>query len=134
MNAQRVLGVAGLLLATGIVAGALAAHALKAVLQAAQLESLHTAVNYQLFNALGLLVVGVLLREAPAVAAKGLSWVAVLLIAGIVCFSGSIYALLAGGPRWLGPVTPLGGVLLIAAWLQFAVVMLRRIKPEQGQG
>jgi len=126
MNAQRVLGVAGLLLATGIVAGALAAHALKAVLQPAQLESLHTAVNYQLFNALGLLVVGVLLREAPAVAAKGLSWVAVLLIAGIVCFSGSIYALLAGGPRWLGPVTPLGGVLLIAAWLQFAVLMLRR--------
>jgi len=132
MNAQRVLGVAGLLLATGIVAGALAAHALKAVLQAAQLESLHTAVNYQLFNALGLLVVGVLLREAPAVAAKGLSWVAVLLIAGIVCFSGSIYALLAGGPRWLGPVTPLGGVLLIAAWLQFAVLMLRRVTPAQG--
>lgn len=125
MNAQRVLGVAGLLLATGIVAGALAAHALKAVLQPAQLQSLHTAVNYQLFNALGLLVVGVLLREAPA-AAKGLRWVAVLLIAGIVCFSGSIYALLAGGPRWLGPVTPLGGVLLIVAWLQFAVLMLRR--------
>jgi uncharacterized membrane protein YgdD (TMEM256/DUF423 family) len=126
MNAQRVLGVAGLLLATGIVAGALAAHALKAVLQAAQLESLHTAVNYQLFNALGLLVVGVLLRELPPAAATGLRRVAVLLIAGIVCFSGSIYALLAGGPRWLGPVTPLGGVLLIAAWLQFAVLMLRR--------
>ena len=126
MNAQRVLGVAGLLLARGIVAGALAAHALKAVLQAAQLESLHTAVNYQLFNALGLLVVGVLLRELPPAAAKGLRRVAVLLIAGIVCFSGSIYALLAGGPRWLGPVTPLGGVLLIAAWLQFAVLMLRR--------
>ena len=126
MNAQRVLGVAGLLLAIGIVAGALAAHALKAVLQAAQLESLHTAVNYQLFNALGLLVVGVLLRELPPAAAKGLRRVAVLLIAGIVCFSGSIYALLAGGPRWLGPVTPLGGVLLIAAWLQFAVLMLRR--------
>jgi uncharacterized membrane protein YgdD (TMEM256/DUF423 family) len=126
MNARRTLGVAGLLLATGIMAGALAAHALKAVLQAAQLESLHTAVNYQLFNALGLLVVGVLLRELPPAAATGLRRVAVLLIAGIVCFSGSIYALLAGGPRWLGPVTPLGGVLLIAAWLQFAVVMLRR--------
>jgi len=70
--------------------------------------------------------VGVLLRELPPAAATGLRRVAVLLIAGIVCFSGSIYALLAGGPRWLGPVTPLGGVLLIAAWLQFAVVMLRR--------
>jgi uncharacterized membrane protein YgdD (TMEM256/DUF423 family) len=125
MNAQRTLAAAGVLLATGIMAGALAAHALRDVLQPRQLESLHTAVNYQLFNTLGLLAVGVLLRDT-ALAVTPLQRVPVLLIAGIVCFSGSIYALLAGGPRWLGPVTPLGGVLLIAAWLQFAWVMLRR--------
>lgn len=125
MNAQRVLGVAGLFMAVGIVAGALAAHALKGVLQPGQLESLHTAVNYQLINALGLLLVGVLLRD-PALAATSLRWMPWLLIVGIACFSGSIYALLAGGPRWLGPVTPLGGALLIAAWLQFAAAMLRR--------
>jgi uncharacterized membrane protein YgdD (TMEM256/DUF423 family) len=125
MNAQRTLAAAGVLMATGIMAGALAAHALRDVLQPRQLESLHTAVNYQLFNTLGLLAVGVLLRDT-ALAVTPLQRVPVLLIAGIVCFSGSIYALLAGGPRWLGPVTPLGGVLLIAAWLQFAWVMLRR--------
>jgi uncharacterized membrane protein YgdD (TMEM256/DUF423 family) len=123
MNATRVLGIAGLFMATGIVVGALAAHALQKVLEARQLESLHTAVNYQLFNALGLLVIGLLMRgeDLPA-----LRTVAGLLIAGIVAFSGGIYLMLAGAPRWLGLVTPAGGILLIAAWTGFAVAMLRR--------
>ena len=123
MNGSRVLGIAGLLMATGIVVGALAAHALQKVLEPRQLESLHTAVNYQLFNALGLLLIGLLLRgdDLPA-----LKTVAGLLIAGIVCFSGGIYVMLAGAPRFLGLVTPVGGVLLIAAWGWFAVTMLRR--------
>ena len=125
MKASRVLGIGALLMATGIIAGAMAAHALRDVLQPRQLESLHTAVNYQLFNALGLLVVGVLLRD-PTVMATRLRHVPALLITGIVCFSGSIYLLLADGPRWLGPVTPLGGVLLIAGWSLFALTLLRR--------
>ena len=125
MKASRVLGIGGLLMATGIIAGAMAAHALRDVLQPRQLESLHTAVNYQLFNAVGLLVVGVLLRD-PTLMATRLRYVPALLISGIVCFSGSIYLLLAAGPRWLGPVTPLGGVLLIAGWSLFALTLLRR--------
>lgn len=123
MNALRTMGVAGLLLATGIVVGALAAHALQKVLEPRQLESLHTAVNYQLFNALGLLAVGLVMREDPAGALRAVGW---LLVAGIVCFSGGIYIMLAGAPRFLGLVTPVGGVLLIVAWLIFAVTMLRR--------
>ena len=123
MNATRVLGIAGLFMATGIVVGALAAHALQKLLEARQLESLHTAVNYQLFNALGLLVIGLLLRadDLPA-----LRTVAGLLIAGILAFSGGIYLMLAGAPRFLGLVTPAGGILLIAGWAWFAVTMLRR--------
>ena len=123
MNATRVLGIAGLFMATGIVVGALAAHALQNLLEARQLESLHTAVNYQLFNALGLLVIGLLLRadDLPA-----LRTVAGLLIAGILAFSGGIYLMLAGAPRFLGLVTPAGGILLIAGWTWFAVTMLRR--------
>jgi len=123
MNATRVLGIAGLFMATGIVVGALAAHALQKLLEARQLESLHTAVNYQLFNALGLLVIGLLLRadDLPA-----LRTVAGLLIAGILAFSGGIYLMLAGAPRFLGLVTPAGGILLIAGWTWFAVTMLRR--------
>ena len=123
MNPTRVLGIAGLFMATGIVVGALAAHALHKLLEARQLESLHTAVNYQLFNALGLLVIGLLLRadDLPA-----LRTVAGLLIAGILAFSGGIYLMLAGAPRMLGLVTPAGGILLIAGWTWFAVTMLRR--------
>ena len=123
MNATRVLGIAGLFMATGIVVGALASHALQKVLEARQLESLHTAVNYQLFNALGLLAIGLLMRadDLPA-----LRTVAGLLIAGILAFSGGIYLMLAGAPRFLGLVTPAGGILLIAGWAWFAVTMLRR--------
>jgi uncharacterized membrane protein YgdD (TMEM256/DUF423 family) len=123
MNATRVLGIAGLLLAIGIVVGALAAHALQKVLELRQLDSLHTAVNYQLFNALGLLAIGILMRsdELPALKA-----VAALLIAGIVCFSGGIYIMLAGAPKLLGLITPLGGLMLIIAWGWFAQAMLRR--------
>jgi uncharacterized membrane protein YgdD (TMEM256/DUF423 family) len=117
------MGVAGVLLAIGIVVGALAAHALQRVLEPRQIESLHTAVNYQLFNALGLLLIGLLMRDDPSAALRG---IALALIAGIVCFSGGIYLMLAGAPRAFGFVTPIGGVLLIGAWLWFAITMLRR--------
>ena len=123
MNATRVLGIAGLFMATGIVVGALAAHALQKVLEARQLESLHTAVNYQLFNALGLLAIGLLMRADDLPALRVVSG---LLIAGILAFSGGIYLMLAGAPRMLGLVTPAGGILLIAGWAWFAVTMLRR--------
>jgi uncharacterized membrane protein YgdD (TMEM256/DUF423 family) len=117
------MGLAGLFMASGIVVGALAAHALQKVLDTRQLESLHTAVNYQLFNALGLLLVGVLMRGGDLPVMRV---VAGLLVAGILCFSGGIYLMLGGAPRLLGLVTPAGGVLLIAAWLLFALSLLRR--------
>jgi len=123
VNALRTMGVAGLLLAAATVIGALGAHELQRVLEPRQLASLHTAVNYQLVNALGLLVLGVLMRDDPTSTLRAVAW---LLIAGIVCFSGGIYIMLAGAPRFLGLVTPVGGVLLIGAWLLFAVTMLRR--------
>ena len=123
MTGTRVMGIAGVLMATGIVVGALAAHALQRVLEERQLESLHTAVNYQLFNALGLLLIGVLMRDAAFASLRPVAW---LLIAGIVAFSGGIYLMLAGAPRPLGFVTPLGGVALIAAWTWFAVSVWRR--------
>lgn len=123
MNASRVIALAALLMATGIVVGALASHALRSVLEPRQLDSLHTAVNYQLFNALGLLLVGVLMRSESA---TGLGWVAAGLVAGIVCFSGGIYLMLGGAPRVLGLVTPLGGLLLIGSWLGLAWRMWAR--------
>lgn len=122
MKPERVMVAAAVLMATGIGAGALGSHALRATLSTRQLESLGIAVDYQQLNALGLLLVGVLMRY---MALAGLSRVAWLLIAGIICFSGGIYVMLAGAPRILGLVTPVGGVLLIAAWLLLAWLLAK---------
>jgi uncharacterized membrane protein YgdD (TMEM256/DUF423 family) len=109
--------VAGLLIVCGIVIGALGSHALQTVLSTAQLRSLDTAVDYQLFNALGLLVIGLL---AQSRADAWFARICVMLAVGTVCFSGGIYAMLAGAPRPMGFVTPVGGVLMILAWATFA--------------
>jgi uncharacterized membrane protein YgdD (TMEM256/DUF423 family) len=117
MKPERVMGIASLLMATGIGIGALGSHALRAVLSPHQLESLATAVEYQLLNALGLLLVGLLMKITTV---AGLRLIALALMAGIVCFSGGIYLMLAGAPGLVGLVTPLGGVLLIGAWSALA--------------
>ncbi len=118
MNSGRTLAIAGLLLALATVSGAFGAHALKAQLSPDRLQVYETAVRYHFFHALGLLGIGLALRfmDAPSV-----RWAAVLVIVGIVLFSGSLYALTFGAPRPFGIVTPLGGVALIAGWICFAV-------------
>jgi uncharacterized membrane protein YgdD (TMEM256/DUF423 family) len=117
MKAGRVMALGALLVAAGTVAGAMGSHALRGVLTERQLQSLSTATEFQILNALGLILVGLMLQNAPHVR---LRWCARMLVAGIACFSGGIYIMLAGAPRWLGMVTPAGGVLLIAAWLLVA--------------
>ena len=121
MKPERVIGLGALLMALGIGIGALGAHALREVLSPRQLESLDTAVDYQLVNALGLILIGMLLRTHPA-----LRWPPRLLAAGIICFSGGIYLMLAGAPGLFGLITPVGGVLLILAWLTLAVGLVAR--------
>lgn len=115
--ARRVLGTAGVLLALATIAGALGAHTLKSHWPAQRLEVYDTALRYQFYQALGLLGIGLALRTldvAPLRAA------AVLVIVGVVLFSGSLYALALGAPRLTGAVTPIGGLALIAGWLTFA--------------
>jgi uncharacterized membrane protein YgdD (TMEM256/DUF423 family) len=118
VNSSRTLAIAGLLLALATIFGAFGAHALKAQLPPDRLQVYETAVRYHFFHALGLLGIGLALRflDVPSV-----RWAAVLVIAGIVLFSGSLYALTFGAPRPFGIVTPIGGVALIAGWICFAV-------------
>ena len=82
-----------------------------------------TAVRYHFFHALGLLGIGLTLRftDVPSV-----RWAAMLIIVGVVLFSGSLYALTFGAPRPFGIVTPLGGLALIAGWICFAAGVWRR--------
>ena len=123
MDSRRVLTIAGVLLALATLLGAFGAHALKAQLPQDRLQIYETAVRYQFLHALGLLAIGVLLRSSDS---DLLRWCALLVLAGIVLFSGSLYLLAFGGPRPLGIVTPVGGLLLIAGWVLFAVTVWRR--------
>jgi uncharacterized membrane protein YgdD (TMEM256/DUF423 family) len=122
MKPERVMGVAAVLMASGIGVGALGSHALRTVLSPDKLASLATAVTYQQINALGLLLIGVLMRNT---AIQGLGHVAWALIAGIIAFSGGVYLMLAGAPHLLGLVTPVGGALLIVAWSRLAWLVLK---------
>ena len=102
--------------AYGLVAvmlGAFAAHGLRDVLSASSLASWQTGVTYQMTHALVLLVIGLWLRQGGSDLVK----VAGILFAiGVLAFSGSIYALVLLQVSWLGPVTPLGGLSLVAGW------------------
>ncbi len=105
--------VAALLIVTGILVGASGSHPLQGVLTASQLHALDTAVQYQLFNALGVLVIGMLAQTRADAWLPRIAW---MLVLGIVFFSGGIYVMPAGAPRPLGFITPIGGVLMILAW------------------
>jgi uncharacterized membrane protein YgdD (TMEM256/DUF423 family) len=118
--------VARTLLMTGALAGALAvalgafgAHALKARLDADMLSIWQTGVQYHFWHALGILVVGALAFHQPQ---NGwLPWSGGRSAAGIAVFSGTLYLLALGAPRWVGAITPIGGVAFILGWLALAV-------------
>ena len=116
--------VAAVLLSLAVMLGAFGAHALRGRLDAYSMGIWEKAVFYHFVHALGLLIVSVLARLG-AVSAPAAGWASALLAAGIVVFSGSLYALALSGVRVLGAVTPLGGVSFIAAWLVLAVCLLR---------
>jgi uncharacterized membrane protein YgdD (TMEM256/DUF423 family) len=118
VSSGRTLALAGLLLALATIFGAFGAHALKGRLSPDQLQVYETAVRYHYFQALGLLGIGLALRFVDV---SPMRWAAVLVLLGVVLFSGSLYALTFGAPRLFGVVTPIGGVSLIAGWICFAV-------------
>ena len=117
------MGIAGLLIALATALGAFGAHALKAHLAEDRLQVYETAVRYHFIHALGLLAIGVLLRSLDG---ELLRWSAMLVLVGIILFSGSLYLLTFGAPRVLGAVTPVGGLALIAGWILFAITVLRQ--------
>jgi len=123
-NARLFLTAGALLAALGVAMGAFGAHALKSTLSADRMAVYHTAVQYHLWHALGLLLVGVLMGQGLSSALLNTSgW---LMLAGLVVFSGSLYVLTLSGVRWLGMVTPVGGVALIAAWIVLAIAVVRQ--------
>lgn len=104
---------------TGVGLGAFGAHGLKNVLSPPMLEIYKTGVAYQMWHALGLGLIAVFRQHAPN--EKLLFWAGWLMFAGILLFSGSLYLLAGLDLKWLGMITPLGGIAFLAAWLLVAL-------------
>lgn len=113
--AQIFLAIASILGGTSVAAGAFASHALKEKLSDRALEIFETGARYQMYHALALLLVTLLLLRAETnhslLTAAGIAF-----IAGVAIFSGSLYALSLSGTKWLGAITPLGGVAFLVGW------------------
>ena len=117
------LAAAGFLGLTGVALGAMGAHALKATLtERGMVAAWETASSYHLFHAVSLLGLAALVQSLGPGATRLLLWTARCWCVGVLLFSASIYWLALGGPRWLGPVTPLGGVALMVGWLLLTIV------------
>lgn len=104
------------LMAFSIVLGAFGAHALKGRLDPALLEVYRTGVLYQMFNAVGLIAVGLRASAGYNLRAAGVAFAV-----GTVLFSGSLYVVSLAGLKWAGAITPLGGVAMITAWILLAI-------------
>lgn len=109
-DARTALLLGALLAALGVTLGAFGAHGLKSVLDAERLGWWNTGVQYHLWHAIGLVAIG-------AAALPGTRGATILLAIGVLVFSGSLYVMALTGMRWLGMVTPLGGLALIGGWL-----------------
>ena len=107
----------------GVGFGAFGAHALKVRLSPEMLAVWKTAVEYQLYHALALVLVGLLATQRPSVA---LSNAGICFGVGVLVFSGSLYVLALSGVRWLGAITPIGGLLLLIGWALLFWAALKR--------
>lgn len=106
-----------------VAAGAFGAHALESVVDPDLLVVYETGVRYQMFHALALLAIGLGATVRP----EGRWWIPIWLFAcGTVLFSGSLYLMALTGARWLGAVTPIGGICFLAGWIATGFIGARR--------
>lgn len=117
MSERLLVTLAGLNMFIAVAAGAFGAHGLKRMLAPDMLAVWQTAVTYQLAHALGMFVIALLMPRFDAVI---LGWAGSAMFTGIVIFSGSLYILALTGIRFLGAITPVGGVALLISWLLVA--------------
>ena len=121
---RRIVATGAILALLAVAAGAFAAHGLETVLDAYQLGIFETAARYQMYHAIALVAVGSI-ASRPGYPARWLKLASLAFVAGILLFSGSLYALALTGIGILGAVTPLGGLAFMAGWLALAIAALR---------
>jgi uncharacterized membrane protein YgdD (TMEM256/DUF423 family) len=123
------IGLGALSAFISVAAGAFGAHALKQLLGTDMLAVYQTAVDYQFFHSIGLLIIGTLQKVSPRRCHGLAAWT---MLAGIIIFSGSLYTLSTTGIKWLGMITPIGGVCFLAAWLIIALCYLSGSRDKDG--
>ena len=128
---KRFLKIAAFMGALTVIFGAFAAHAIKSRVNAETLSIFETGVRYQMYHVFAIFLVGIIYKEFPI---KFLIWAGNLFLAGIILFSGSLYALTffkANGNEnmnWLGAVTPFGGTCFIVGW---SLILLSLYQPKR---
>ncbi len=129
MNNRTTFITASLFALTAVMLGAFAAHGLRAHLTPSQISTFETGVHYQFMHAFGLFIIGLLMQHNGA---KFLRRAALIMTVGTILFSGSLYLLSCRTVfgieswTWLGPVTPLGGLALMTAWLFVLIAVWRK--------
>ncbi|NEQ33632.1 MAG: DUF423 domain-containing protein [Leptolyngbya sp. SIO4C5] len=121
--ARIFLVLAAVLGGLAVAGGAFGAHALRGQLAARSLEIFETGIRYQMYHALGLLAIALLLLQRPD-SSSLLTVAGWAFVGGVLIFSGSLYGLSLSGIKWLGAITPLGGVALIGGWICLAIAAL----------
>lgn len=115
---------ASVLLALAVALGAFGAHGLKSQLSTDMMQTYKTGVEYHFYHALGLLLIGILAISYPSELMK---WSAIFMAAGILVFSGSLYVLAVTGIKWLGAITPIGGLSFIAGWILLFLAVWKKL-------
>ena len=110
----------GVFAAFSVILGAFTAHGLKSKISEQAIVTFQTGVTYQMYHALALILFALVAKQGVP-----LNWASGFLVAGTLFFSGSLYALALTGVKWFGPITPLGGLCFIIAWVLFVVQIYR---------
>lgn len=116
---------ASISMAISIALGAFGAHVLRDMVSASRLQTFHTGVSYQVYHSLGLLFIAILMSQIDK---RFLQPVAVLMMTGIMLFSGSLYLLVLLDKGSLGMITPIGGLTFITAWMWLAIVVFTKFE------
>lgn len=122
-SAQLVMLIGIISSALGVAFGAFGAHGLKQILSTSSLHIYQTGVDYQMWHSLALILIGLSLQRMHTSRLLILS--AWIMLSGIILFSGSLYLLAITEIRWLGMITPLGGVSFLVAWVLFAIAIVK---------
>jgi uncharacterized membrane protein YgdD (TMEM256/DUF423 family) len=123
--AKTLLTIAAISGLLAVAIGAFGAHGLKDRVTTELMVVYQTGVQYHFYHTFALFVVGLLLLQYPQLPL--LSWSGGLFIVGIIIFSGSLYILALTGVKWLGAITPIGGLAFIAAWLCLALAIYSNV-------